>query len=209
MPFVTFEGPEGAGKTTQIHLLAERLRAAGQEVLLTREPGGTPFGKQLRHHLLHDEGVKPSPLTTAMLFMTDRAHHVDTVIKPALANGTFVLCDRFTDSTLALQGYGQGLDLDVLRNFCQLASDNLRPELTLMLLVSPQVARERATSRTGESNNFDSKPMDFYRRVDEGFRTIAAQEPERVATFDGELDRQTLSDLIWSRMERKFGLLLF
>lgn len=176
--FITFEGGEGAGKSTQLALVRTWLMALGYRVLVSREPGGTPLGQQLRALLL-DPAITMDPLAEVLLFAADRAQHVAQVLKPALAQDEIVLCDRFTDSTLAYQGWGRGLDLAQLRQINQLATGGLRPDLTLWLDIDPEqgilrAGRERAPDRM-EADTFA-----FHGRVRMGFMELAAQEPQRV-----------------------------
>src|SRR5688572_13717376 len=138
--FITFEGPEGGGKTTQIVLLAQSLRDLGREVVTTREPGGVAVAEEIRKLVLHGQ---IHPETEALLFLAARAEHARTVIRPALGRGAAVLCDRFNDSTLAYQGYGLGLDLDHLRSLCTFAATGLVPDLTLLLDLNPEIGLRR------------------------------------------------------------------
>ena len=141
--FITFEGGEGCGKSTQIRLLAERLRAAGKEVLLTREPGGTALAEKIRSLVREESDDPPNSRAETLLFIASRAQVVEKVIRPALDSGTWVLCDRFADSTFAYQGYGRGLDLDELKRINSFATGGLKPDRTILLNVSPEVSAKR------------------------------------------------------------------
>lgn len=179
--FVTFEGVEGSGKSTQIALLAERLRAAGQIVLVTREPGGTALGDELRHLLKHHPaGRAMTPEAELLLFNASRAQLVREVIDPALAAGEVVLCDRFYDSTLAYQGYARGLDLTAVRAVVDLAVGSCRPHLTLLLDLPLGAAGERLRQRALPlADRFDTEERRFHERVAEAYHRLAAAEPGR------------------------------
>jgi dTMP kinase len=199
--FITFEGPEGCGKTTQLTLLAQALRESGLDVVTTREPGGVPAAEEIRELVLHETLW---PETEALLFLAARAEHTRAVIRPALERGAVVLCDRFNDSTLAYQGYGLGLDVERLRNLCDFASTGLWPDLTLLLDLPPEIGLRRrfpATGGPGEQlhleievpqaeaapqaiNKMENRVLDFHRRVRAGFLVEAARAPERIRVVD-------------------------
>ena len=178
---LTIEGPEGAGKTTQAERLRDAARDAGIDVLLTREPGGTPLGEQVRSLLLAPDAAL-DPRADALLFNAARAQLVADVIAPALARGALVICARFADSTLAYQGYGAGVPLADLRALATVATRGLRPHLTILLDVPPEVGLAR---KSAEQTRFETDfSPDFHRRVRDGFLTLAAAEPERFAVVD-------------------------
>ena len=190
--FITFEGPEGSGKSTQAAILVERLRAAGREVVAVREPGGTPAGERIRAILLGEGGaVSIDPRSDALLFNASRAQLVADVIRPALARGAVVIADRFADSTLAYQGYGSGLPLEELGALISFATAGLTPDLTLLfdLPVEEGLARKSGSGRTRFEEGFD---VAFHARVADGFRALAAASPERWHTFDA---RRPAADL--------------
>ena len=190
--FITFEGPEGSGKSTQAAILVERLRTAGREVVAVREPGGTPAGEQIRAILLGEGGaVSIDPRSDALLFNASRAQLVADVIRPALARGAVVIADRFADSTLAYQGYGSGLPLKELGALISFATAGLTPDLTLLfdLPVEEGLARKSGSGRTRFEEGFD---VAFHARVADGFRALAAASPERWHTFDA---RRPAADL--------------
>ncbi|RME09180.1 MAG: dTMP kinase [Ardenticatenia bacterium] len=185
--FITFEGPEGAGKTTVIRAVAEHLRQHGYNVVLTREPGGTPIGDQIRTVLLSPDNHAMHPETELLLFSAARAQHVRERILPALEEGAIVLCDRFADSTLAYQGYGRGLDLPALHTITQFATGGLTPDLTILLDIDPAqgLARRRAASAQGaEWNRIDNDELALHQRVREGYLRLAAENPERWVVVD-------------------------
>ena len=182
--FITLEGPEGSGKTTQIPLLVDWLCEQGYGVELTREPGGTDIGNQIRD-VLHD------PVNTAMdataeilLYSADRAQHVAQCIRPALAAGKIVVSDRYYDSTLAYQGYGRGLDLEMLRAITAFATAGLKPDLTLYLDIAPEEGLQRRQAGGEEWNRLDAETLDFHRRVRAGYMALIAQESERWVVID-------------------------
>lgn len=178
--FITFEGGDGCGKTTQIKLLDEYLRSKGYKTLLTREPGSKGLGVKLREILLNYDG-EVSPNAESFLFLADRAQHVDCIIKPALEEGVVVLCDRHTDSTVAYQGYGRGLDLVQIHRLNNIATSGLKPDLTIVLDVDVETSQKRVGT---EKDRMESAGIEFFERVRKGFLEIAKQEPERVKVVD-------------------------
>ena len=178
--FITFEGADGCGKTTQLTLLDEYFNKAGRKTLLTREPGAGILGARIREILLNYDG-EVSPNCESFLFLADRAQHVEGMIKPALEEGTIVLCDRYTDSTLAYQGYGRELDMERIKYLNNLATSGLKPDLTIVF----DVDIETSLSRVGKSKDrMESAGVDFFNRVRRGYLEIAKQEPERVKIID-------------------------
>ncbi|RMF26846.1 MAG: dTMP kinase [Chloroflexi bacterium] len=199
--FITFEGPEGSGKTTQVQRLAERLRRAGYPVLTTREPGGTTIGDQIRA-VLHDlRNREMDPRTEVLLYAASRAQLVAEVVRPALARGTIVLCDRYTDSTLAYQGYGRGLDLDVLKAMMDFATGGLKPHLTLYLdlPVEKGLARKQEALQRGEGewNRLDQEDVAFHRRVRAGYHALAAAEPGRWRVLNADRPIEVVQTDVW------------
>lgn len=181
--FITLEGPEGSGKTSQLPRLAEALRSAGYDVLTTREPGGTAIGDQVRK-VLFDLGNKGmDPRTEILLFQASRAQHVEEVIRPALKAGKVVLCDRYADSTLAYQGYGHEMDLTVLSEVVTFATGGLKPDLTVFLDVNVEVGLERRT-KGGDWNRLDDYDKAFHHRVYAGYQKLIKAEPERWVRVD-------------------------
>ena len=182
--FVTFEGIEGSGKSAHLRLLAAALRTAGRAVVETREPGGTPLGVALRDLLLTPSDVPPEPLAELLLYCADRAQHVARVIRPALAAGQIVLCDRFSDSTIAYQGYGRGLDLDTVRALDARARAGLEPDLTFLLDCPTASGLERARHRSGTGDRFEQEALAFHEAVRRGFHDLAAAAPQRYQIID-------------------------
>ena len=182
--FITLEGPDGSGKTTQARLLAHWLQEEGHPVVLVREPGGTTIGERIRE-VLHDPAhTGMSPWTEVFLYCAARSQLVAEIIRPALAAGQTVLCDRYADSTLAYQGYGRGLDLDALRLVLYLATGGLTPDLTFCLDISPEEGLARRRAGGGEWNRLDQETVDFHRRVRTGYLELAGLEPQRWIVVD-------------------------
>lgn len=199
--FISFEGGEGCGKTTHIAILAERLRAKGIEVVLTREPGGTPLCEAIRGLLqLDTAGESPVPEAEALLFCASRAQLVRNVIRPALERGAWVLCDRFADSTLAYQGYGRGFPLDALRALLSFATGGLIPDTTFLLEASLETRNGRLDARYGTgvgADRFEREEDDFHRRVREGFEALADAEPDRIVRIETERPVEETAAEIW------------
>jgi dTMP kinase len=191
--FITFEGPEGCGKTTQMKLLANCLAEKGSPVVLTREPGGCPIADKIREVLLDAANGGMVPLTELFLYAAARAQHVSEVITPALEAGKIVLCDRFTDATVAYQGHGRQLDLALIEQLNRLATGQLRPHLTILLDCPVEVGLERALARieatTGaKEERFEQESIQFHHRVRTGYLQLAAAEPDRFVVIDGNQD---------------------
>ena len=200
--FITFEGTEGCGKSTQVELLAERLRALGHRVRVLREPGGTPIGEEIRHTLKHSKvNVTMTYETELLLMNASRAQLVRETIRPALAVGEIVLCDRFYDSTTAYQGYGRGLDLALVRSVIDFAIGDTRPDLTLLLHVPPEVSAERLQSRQSTlpfvRDRIEEGDRYFFERVAQGYEAIAAAEPNRVRVVSGAGAIDVVCENIW------------
>lgn len=182
--FVTFEGPDGCGKTTQIAQLAEWLRGAGHDVIATREPGGTHIGDQVREILHAPDNRSMRSTAELLLYCASRAQLVGDVIRPHLERGGIVLSDRYADSSLAYQGYGRGIDLGTLRAILDFATGGLRPDLTLLLDISVDEGLRRRRGGGGEWNRLDQETIDFHRRVREGYLSLARAEPDRWVAVD-------------------------
>jgi dTMP kinase len=204
--FITFEGTEGCGKSTQIGLLAKTLRVLGYPVHALREPGGTPVGEEVRHTLKHSKAnVAMTPETELLLVNASRAQLVREIIRPALAVGEVVLCDRFYDSTTAYQGYGRGLDLKLVKSVIDFAVGDTRPDLTLFLHVPPEVSAERLVSRQSIlpfiRDRMEEGDRNFFARVAKGYDAIAAAEPDRVRVVDGTGTIEFVCAKIWEHIQ--------
>ena len=206
--FITFEGTEGGGKSTQIQLLAERLRAMGRPVRMLREPGGTPIGEEIRYTLKHSEANHGMTAEAELLLMNaSRAQLVREVIRPALDAGETVLCDRFYHSTIAYQGYGRGLGLEQVQQVVDFAVGGTRPDLTLLLEVSVAVSEARRLARAaspgvGETKRDRMEEADraFFERVHEGFRHLALADTERIKVIDASQPVERVSQAIWTQI---------
>ena len=195
--FITLEGPEGSGKSTQIKRLAKRLELMGFPVITTREPGGTPIGDQIRQVLVRMENKELHPRTEILLFLAARAQLVEQLIKPALQDGKIILCDRYGDSTLAYQGYGHGLDLEKLRQMLDFATDHLKPNLTILLDLDVKLGLMRKKAED-EWNRLDAYEVLFHERVREGYLNLAREEPNRWRIVDASQGIDAVQeDLLW------------
>ena len=179
--FITFEGTDGCGKTTQIELLKKYFEEKGKIVILTREPGAKGLGTKLREILLNYDG-DVSPNCESFLFLADRAQHIDTIIKPAIERGEIVLCDRHTDSTVAYQGYGRQLDLEQIYMLNKIATSGLKPNMTFVFDIDIETAQQRVGA---QKDRMESAGIEFFKRVRQGYLEIAKQEPDRVKVLDG------------------------
>jgi len=196
--FITFEGVDGCGKTTQLALVEKYLKEQGYEVVTTREPGGQKLGLQLREILLHYDG-EVSSTCELFLYLADRAQHIDTIVRPALEKGFIVLCDRHTDSTLAYQGYARGLDLKQLKSLNNLATSGLKPDLTLLYDVSAEVAQTRIGK---QKDRLESESMEFHNKVRSGYSKLAQQDSKRIKVINADLDIESVCEktLEWVKM---------
>jgi dTMP kinase len=199
--FITFEGLDGSGKSTQIRLLAERLRAAGHEVFETAEPGGTPVGRQIRRILLDSTNHEITPIAEMLLMFACRAQNVDQWILPALGAGKIVISDRFTDSTLAYQGAGRGLGSETVLDVDRIACRGLVPDLTVYIDLDPVTSLTRARARSQEQQDIETRleeqDIEFYRVVREAYRQLAADEPNRFKLIDGTGSADEIAAEIW------------
>jgi dTMP kinase len=199
--FITFEGMDGSGKTTQLHRLAARLRAQGHTVLETAEPGGTAIGVRIRRILLDAASQELSPSAELLLYFASRAQNVEERIRPALGRGEVVLADRFTDSSLAYQGCGRGLGADNVLALDWIACRGLKPDLTLLVDIDAETSLARARARNAAEphceTRMDEQSLEFYRRVYEAYHALAAREPERVKVVDGRADRDATEREVW------------
>lgn len=190
--FITFEGPDGCGKTTQMKLLAEYLEKKGEEVVLTREPGGKGLGEKVREILLNYDG-EVSDRCESFLFLADRAQNVDIIVNPAVKAGKIVLCDRHIDSTVAYQGYGRGLDIERINMLNNLATNGKKPDLTFVFDVDVETSMKRVGK---EKDRMESAGIDFHNRVRQGYLELAKQEPNRIKVIDATKSIEEIHDEI-------------
>lgn len=202
--FVTFEGGEGSGKSTQIKMLAERLEGARLPTIVTREPGGSAGAEVIRHLVLSGMGKLLGPETESLLFAAARDDHVNQVIKPALEQGTWVLCDRFTDSTRVYQGELGKVDPKLLRAMERVTIGNLKPDLTLILDVPVAVGLQRAIKRRGASvaDRFEEEGLAFHEKLREAYRQIATSDPDRCVLIDANADAETVGARVWAALRQ-------
>ena len=203
--FISFEGGEGSGKSTQIRLLAERLDAAKLRAIVTREPGGSPGAEIIRHLLLSGMGKLLGPDAETLLFAAARDDHVRTVIKPALSQGVWVLCDRFSDSTRAYQGRLGRVAPEIMNAMERVTIGNLKPDLTVILDVPVEVGMQRAAARrgTGAPDRFEAEDFRFHQQLREAYRQIAAGEPQRCVLIDASADPGTVAAMIWTALRER------
>jgi dTMP kinase len=200
MPFVTFEGIEGCGKSTQLARAAARLRETGRAVLETREPGGTPIGARIREILMDVDHANLDSAAEWLLLEADRRQHVVQAIRPALDRGEFVLCDRYSDSTRAYQSAGRGLDASAVRFVDAIARDGLAPDLTLVYDVDPAAGLARARRRDGGTGRFEAADLSFHERVRNAFLEIAREEPRRVRVIPAAAAPEKVFESTWSAL---------
>ena len=203
--FITFEGPEGSGKSTQIRLLADYLRLNGYRVDTLREPGGTSIGDQIRGVLHDTANTDMVPMTEVMLYSASRAQLVAACIRPALSEGRIVLCDRFADSTLAYQGYGRGLDMGVLATLTAFATGSLRPDLTILRDMDVRHGLSRRRDEGQEMNRLDLEAVSFHERVREGYHVLAAADPTRWVTLDADQPVSSVAADVRSTVLERLG----
>ncbi len=203
--FITFEGPDGSGKSTQLRMLASALREEGIEVITTREPGGTEIGDQIRAVIMNMKNKAMDPRTELLLFNASRAQLVEELIRPALNAGKIILCDRYADSTMAYQGYGHGLDKDALRRLLNFATGGLKPDLTLLFDISAEAGLKRRQANHDEWNRMDDYALQFHERVRGGFLELAAADPERWTVLDADRDPGVIHAEVLDIVKRKLS----
>ncbi len=203
--FITFEGPEGSGKSTQLRMLAARLKSAGREALETAEPGGTAIGMQIRRVLLDSANTELRPTTELLLMFAARAQNVEQLILPALSQGRVVLCDRFTDSSLVYQGAGRGLGAEVVYEVDRIACRGLIPDLTLLIDIDVETGLARAHGRIARTQDVETRMeeqnLGFHRKVREAYHQLASDEPRRVRLIDGARPEAAVAADVWSAVE--------
>lgn len=203
--FITFEGGEGTGKSTQASLLAGRLKALGIEVVLTREPGGSAGAEAIRHVILSGAAKPLGPEVEAVLFAAARADHLDQVIRPALERGAWVVCDRFVDSTRVYQGALGKVDPRLLRGLERLTVGDAVPDLTVILDIAPEIGLQRARSRSANADRFENEGQDFHEQLRAAYREIAAREPGRCILVDADAAEEKVAEEIWDAVRRRLG----
>ena len=203
--FITFEGPDGSGKSTQLKMLAAALREEGREIVTTREPGGTEIGDQIRAVIMNMKNKAMDPRTELLLFNASRAQLVEELIRPSLAAGKVILCDRYADSTMAYQGYGHGLDKDELRRLLNFATGGLKPDLTLLFDISAEAGLKRRQANHDEWNRMDDYALQFHERVRGGFLELAAADPERWVVIDADRDPGVIHAEVLDIVKRKLS----
>lgn len=202
--FITFEGGDGSGKTTQIQMLREELSASGVKCLLTREPGGSPGGEAIRNMLLTGTGDKWNSVSETLLFQAARVDHVERVIKPALVRGETVLCDRFLDSTIVYQGIAKGLGVDFIKQLSHMTLGDFAPDCTVILDIDPAIGVGRANARNSEENRFENMGIEFHRKIRQGFLDLAATDTKRYLIVDaGRCPEEVHKSIITSLFEKE------
>lgn len=204
--FITLEGGEGAGKSTQARRLAAKLGERGIETIVTREPGGSPGAEQIRELLVHGEPERWSARTEALLMFAARADHVEKTIKPALASGKWVICDRFTDSTYAYQGVARGTDREIIRRVQSAAIGDFKPGLTLVLDLPVSIGLERAKARAGSETRFEQFDAAFHETLRQAFLDIAKKNGDRCVLIDASGSEDEVAELIWQTATKRFSL---
>lgn len=206
--FITLEGGEGAGKSTQSRRLKAALEDAGRDVILTREPGGTPEAEKIRDLLVQRDGGNWTPMAECLLFFAARQMHVETLIKPALAAGKVVICDRFTDSTIAYQGYGHGFDLSIIQQVAALSLGGFKPDLTFILdlpvtdgLARSLKQKDVSSGKENTEDRFEKLQHDFHEKLRQGFLKIAAEDQERCVVVDATQNADDVYSVIWTRIQ--------
>jgi dTMP kinase len=204
--FISFEGGEGAGKSTQARRLAAALEKRGISCLITREPGGSPGAEEIRKLLVNGEPGRWNALTETLLLYAARADHVARTIKPALAQGRWVLCDRFADSTYAYQGAGRGLDRETVRRIESVAIGDFKPDFTFILDLPAQEGLKRANARASAESRFEQFDIGFHERLRQAFLEIARRAPDRCTVIDAGADENTVAEAIWAAAAARFAL---
>ena len=201
--FITFEGGEGSGKSTQIKILKKRLSKNKKKIILTREPGGTKEAERIRELLVRGKSTKWSGTTEVLLMSTARKDHVDKVILPNLKKGNWVLCDRFIDSTLAYQGYGRNVGEVLIKQLNKSLINNLKPNLTFLFDIDPKIGLRRSKKRINNELRYENMPLTYHRKIRNAYIDIAKKNKKRIKIIDGSLDKNTISEIIWSIIQKE------
>lgn len=204
--FITLEGGEGTGKSTQAKRLAQSLESLGKPVLVTREPGGSPGAEEIRKLIVEGEPGRWDALTEMLLLFAARADHVARTIRPALRSGTFVICDRFTDSTYAYQGVGRDTPRETIRRIESVVLEDFKPDLTLVLDLPVEIGLKRAEARGAAETRFEKFAPDFHERLRQAFLDIARRAPDRCVVIDASGNEDEVAEAIWQAVARRFGL---
>lgn len=204
--FITFEGGEGTGKSTQAKRLLARLEAKKIPCILTREPGGSPGAEEIRNLVLQGDPARWEPLTEALLFYAARADHTDRTIKPALGSGKWVICDRYSDSSYAYQGGGRGLNRETVRRIEAIAIGDFKPELTIILDQDPEIGLARVASRTHKETRFEEFDLEFHRRMRKSFLDIARRAPDRCAVIDSNQDVAAVEEAVFQVLKTRLRI---
>jgi dTMP kinase len=203
--FVTFEGPDGSGKSTQARMLAERLRSEGRPVVESVEPGGTPIGQQIRRILLDPANRELTPVAELLLMFAARAQNVEQWILPALAEGKIVISDRFTDSSIAYQGAGRGLGWETVLAIDRIACHGLIPDLTICVDIDTETGLSRALARGGAETRLEEQAIEFHRRAREAYHELARREPQRFRLIDGRGTPEAIAAKVWEQVQPLFA----
>ncbi len=205
-PFITFEGGEGSGKSTQVDILCRALLKGGVDVVNYREPGGTRGAEEIRTLLVMGDGDRWTPTTEALLMSAARADLVEKRILPHLKDGTWVICDRFADSTVAYQGYGHNLGYDRIETLNNFTIGKLKPDLTFIFRLAPELGLKRAALREGVENRYEHLDLSFHRKVEEGYDEVFKRNPDRCVAIDALLDIDLISQLIFKEVKKRFNI---
>ena len=200
--FITFEGGEGSGKSTQIKILRNSL-SKNQKVVITREPGGTKEAELIRKLLVKGKSSKWSGVTEVLLNFTARKDHVDKIIVPNLKKGKWVLCDRFTDSTIVYQGYGRDVNESLIKNLNKFLINNLNPKLTFLLDIDPKVGLRRSKKRINNELRYENMPLSYHKKIRKAYLDIASKNKNRIKIIDASLDKDVISEIIWSFIQKE------
>ena len=200
--FITFEGGEGSGKSTQIKILRNSL-SKNQKVVITREPGGTKEAEVIRKLLVKGKSSKWSGVTEVLLNFTARKDHVDKIIVPNLKKGKWVLCDRFTDSTIVYQGYGRDINESLIKNLNKFLINNLNPKLTFLLDIDPKVGLRRSKKRINNELRYENMPLSYHKKIRKAYLDIASKNKNRIKIIDASLDKDVISGIIWSFIQKE------
>ena len=200
--FITFEGGEGSGKTTQIKILKRKLLKYGN-VVTTREPGGSPNAEKIRNLLVKGEKDRWSEISELLLISAARKDHLDKILLDALRNKKFVLCDRFTDSTIVYQGYGKSIDLKLINKLDALVTKKLKPKITFLLNIKPEIGLKRSRGRNNRELRYENMPIEYHKKINSSFLKLSKKDPKRFVVIDASKDKEEISHIIWKNVKNK------